>query len=189
MLVIKAIAPGSPLPREIDARTLCGDDVTVHIGRSGLNPFTISYQPSAAARWRSFPVSDEARAVMSGCLPHGALFVAYQDDEPVGQAAAVLSSSGWCHLLDLRVDAAHRLVGVGRSLLDACQRFAAKNGMAGLHLVVSDLNPVMCQFCEHCGFRLEGIDRMACAMLPEERVKPLLQRACALHFYRQNERG
>ena len=189
MLVIKALSPGIPLQREIDARTLCGDTVSVRIGRSGIRPFTLAYQPAPSARWRSFPLSEEARMVLAGLLPDSALFGAFQDDEFVGQAMAVLSSSGWCHLVDLRVDTSHRLIGIGRSLLEACQRFAGKNGMAGLHLTVSDLNPVMCQFCEHCGFSLEGIDRLAYAMLPEERMKPLLQRACALHFYRQNERG
>ena len=187
MLVIKTIPSGVPSGREIDARVLCGEDVTICLNRSGLRPFSLSYHPAASARWRAFPVSEEAAAAQAGMIPGAVHFGAYQDDAFVGQATAVPSRTGWCHLADLRVDPAFRMAGIGRGLLDACQRFAAQQGLQGLRVVVSDTNPVMCQFCEHCGFRPEGIDRLAYAMLPEERIKPMLQRACALVFYRQNE--
>lgn len=187
MLVIKALPAGVLPPREIDARVLCGEDVSVRINRSGIHPFSLSYNPAVSARWRTFPPSREAQTAMAGYLPDAAAFGAYLDDAYVGQAVAIASDTGWCYLADLRVDPAFRLQGIGRALLDACQRFAVQKGMCGLRVTVSDTNPVMCQFVEHCGFRLEGIDRLAYAMLPEERIRPMLQRACALVFYRNNE--
>ncbi len=187
MLVIRTLPAGMQPPREIDARVLCGEDVSVCINRSGIRPFSLSYNPAVAARWRTFPPTAEAEAALSGLLPGAVAFGAFQDEDYVGQAVAIPGGTGWCHLADLRVDPAYRMAGIGRALLDACQRFAVQRNMTGLRAVVSDANPVMCQFCEHCGFRVEGIDRLAYAMLPEERIKPMLQRACALVFYRQNE--
>ena len=47
----------------------------------------------------------------------------------------------------------------------------------------------MCQFCEHEGFSLQGMDRMALALTEQERMKPLAQRSCELIFYKQSKKG
>ena len=185
MLVIKPLTPGQPLSREIDARTLCGDTVSVQVTRSG---FTLSYMPTGTAHWRSFPWSESAEQTLAGYMPDSFILGAEQDGLLVGLLVAHCSKTRWCEVLDLRVDTSCRLQGIGRTLLDACMRNAARRDMAGLRMVVSDANPAMCQFAQHCGFSLEGIDRLAFAMSPEERLKPMMRRASALIFYRQKER-
>ncbi len=186
MLVIEQIQPGRADPAALDARVLCGDAVSVRISRSG---FSLSYAPTGSSHWRSFGVSPRAQDALKGFIPSASIIGAFRDEVPVGIAVMADSRTGWAEVLDLRVDAASRQEGIGRALVEACQRRADQDGMAGLRIVVSDANPVMCQFCEHCGFRLEGIDRLAFAMTPEERVKPLMRRASALIFYRQKERS
>ena len=49
MLLVKPLPIGQPLPRAIDARVLCGETVTVRVGRGGLSLFALSYAPSASA--------------------------------------------------------------------------------------------------------------------------------------------
>ncbi|MBR4457417.1 MAG: GNAT family N-acetyltransferase [Clostridia bacterium] len=186
MLMIQPIQPGAVPLRQIDARTLCGDTVSVRIGRSGLS---LSYTPIGSALWRDFDPSPRAIDAFDGCLRGSVVLGAYRDERLVGLAAAADGGRGWCEILDLRVDTSCRLRETGRTLLDACRRFAERGGMVGLTMAVSDANPAMCQFAEHCGFRLEGMDRLALAQTPEERVKPMMRRACELYFYLLNEKG
>ena len=186
MLVIEQVVPGRIDPAVIDARVLCGDAVSVRVSRSG---FGITYTPTGSSHWRAFDLSPRARDALQGLIPSAAIFGAFKDETPVGLAVTVNSRSNWTELLDLRVDTGSRQEGIGRALLEACQRKADQDGMAGLRAVISDANPQLCQFCEHCGFRLEGLDRLAFAMTSEERIKPLMRRASALIFYRQKERS
>ena len=189
MLLVKPLPIGQPLPRAIDARVLCGETVTVRVGRGGLSLFALSYAPSASAQWRSFPMGEQAELALAGRLPNSAAFGAFQDGEMIGLAVCRAAGNAWCELLDLRVDPAHRLTGVGRNLLDACQRCADGVGAVGLRCETRDDHPVMCQFLAHCGFELQGLDRLAWAMTPEERVKPMMRRCCGLIFYRTAERA
>ncbi len=188
MLQVKPMPIGQPLPRAIEARVLCGETVTVRVGRGGLSLYTLSYAPSATAQWRSFAMGEQAELALAGHLPNAALYGAYQDGELIGLAICRVTGSGWCDLLDLRVEPAYRLAGVGRNLLDACQRYADRVGAAGLRCETRDDHPVMCQFLEHCGFEIQGLDRMAWAMTLEERIKPMMRRCCGLIFYRAKER-
>ena len=189
MLQVKPLPTGQSLPRAIDARVLCGETVTVRVGRGGLSLFSLSYAPAASAQWRSFSMGERAELALAGRLPNAAVYGAFQDGELIGLAICRAAESGWCELLDLRVDPAYRLEGVGRNLLDACQRFADQVGASGLRCLTRDDHPVMCQFLEHCGFELQGLDRMIWAMTPEERVKPMMRRCCGLVFYRARERN
>ncbi len=184
MLVIKPLGPGDPLPRDLDARVLCGEDVSVRVSRAG---YALSYLPTGATRWRSFEMTEPAREALAGYTPGAFALAAYLDETPAGLAVAANRANRWCDVLDLRVDAAYRQQGIGRMLLEACMRAACDADMAGLRMLVSDLNPVMCQFAEHMGFRVEGLDRLLWAMTPEERIKPMMRRASALIFYRRKE--
>ena len=186
MLMIRPVKPGAVPLQQIDARTLSGDTVAVRIGRSGLS---LGYTPNGSAHWRSFGPCPRALDAFAGYLRGAVILGASLEDRPVGIAAVVDSGRGWCEILDLRVDASCRLQGIGRALLDACRRYAERVGLAGVCMAVSDDNPVMCQFAEHCGFRLEGMDRMALTQMPEERIKPMVRRACELYFYLSNEKG
>lgn len=172
--------------RPIADASLCGEDVLLRIGRGG---FSLGYVPLTRAEWRSFPPpkSVEPAALLGD--ESAAMFVAFEEDVFIGSAAIRITETGWAELLDIRVDAAHRRLSVARALLDACERFSADRGMAGLRCTATDTNPAACQFLEHCGFTLQGVDRMALIHTPAERDKPLARRACAITFYRHHQKG
>lgn len=171
----------------INASSLVGEDVLLRIGRSG---FTLGYVPLARAEWRSFPPDPMASPALLA-LPHAALFAAFEDNDAFAGQAAVMAdpATGWTQIIDIRVDASHRRTGIASLLLDACQSFAESQGARGLCIHVPDSNPAACQFCEHCGFTLQGLDRMALIYTEAERDKPLARRAARLSFYRLNQKG
>ena len=166
---------------------LIGEETMLRIGRYG---FELTYLRMQSAEWRSFPPSEGfAPADLIG-KPEAAVFAAYADDERVvGVASVQCLPSGWAELCDIRVDASHRRKGVATALIAACERFAERQGMHGLRVTASESNPVLCQFLQHNGFELQGLDRRALIHTPEEREKPLMRRACALYFYRETEKG
>lgn len=161
-------------------RVLIGEEILMRVGRSS---FTLSYLPLPKAEWRSFaPIPDAAPEKLVS-LENSAVFAAFQGEQFIGIACIRLMSGGWAELMDIRVDAAYRRTGAGRMLLDACIRYAQSRGAMGIRVEVSESNPVLCQFCEHTGFRLHGIDRMALIYTENERNKPMARRASALYFY------
>lgn len=173
--------------RPIDGASLAGEDVMLRIGRSG---FTLGYVPLTRAEWRSFPPDEHFQPEALLGDENSAMFLAFEDDTFVGQAAVSNRSvTGWTDILDLRVEAASRRRGVARALLGAMESFSRKAGMQGLRMAVTDDNTVACQFCQHCGFALQGIDRMALAYTPSQRDKPLARRACQLFFYQLHQKG
>lgn len=178
-----------PRVRPISSASLAGEDVLLRVGRMG---YSLGYVPLPRAQWRDFPADERAdpAAVLSD--GRSALFAAFEDGTMIGMAAVrVNASTRWAEVLDLRVEAAHRRQGVARNLLDFCERFAARRGMRGLRLSCADTNPGLCQFCEHSGFTLAGVDTKALAYTDGERDKPLARRAALLTFYKtfSNDHG
>ncbi len=165
----------------VAAESLAGEEAVLRIGRSG---FSLGYMSLPRAEWRSFPMMEEAEPARLADDPDAAVFAAYQEGRFVGSAAVRATKRGYGDVLDVRVDAPFRRGGVARALLAACERFAAQREMRALRLCCTDNNPVACQFCEHCGFTLQGLDRSALAYAPSEREKPMARRACMLFFYR-----
>lgn len=188
MLTVRRLTPALlESIRPIDAASLAGEDVMLRIGRSG---FDLGYVPLPRAEWRTFPMSEEVQPRQLLEDEHSAMFLAFEGEAMVGQGAIRVSrESGWGSILDLRVDAAHRRQGVARGLLEAMESFSRRQGMNGLRIALTDDNTVACQFCQHCGFTLQGIDRMALAYTPGQRDKPLARRACQLYFYRLHQKG
>ncbi|MBE5804181.1 MAG: GNAT family N-acetyltransferase [Clostridiales bacterium] len=173
--------------RPISDASLCGEDVMLRIGRTG---FVLGYVPLPRAEWRSFPMPVGLQPSQLLGDPSAAMFLAFDDEVFVGQAIVYTTSeTRWTDVLDIRVDAAHRRKGVARALLSAIESFSRKQGMNGLRIALTDDNTVACQFCEHCGFTLQGLDRMALAYTEAERDKPLARRACELYFYQQHQKG
>ena len=162
-------------------QVLIGEEVQLRVTRSG---FTLSYIPLKNAEWRCFPPHNAGRGEKLVRAEDAALLLAVLDDAQAGLCAARMSADGWCEVVDLRVDAANRRQGIARTLLESAVSFAKKRGAFGLSMTVTDNNPVICQFLEHNGFRLHGVDNMRFAALPEERRKPLHLRPCALTFYK-----
>lgn len=161
---------------------LVGEDTLVQIGRSGIS---LSWTPVSRATWQPLPERMDADPELLCEVEDGAVFGAYADGVYVGRACMYAAHDGWAEVCDLRVDAAHRRQGVATQLMDACERLARSRGLYGLRCVTSDQNPTACRFLLQRGFTLQGMDRMALAASPEERVKPLMRRACALIFYRR----
>lgn len=173
--------------RPIDGASLVGEDVMLRIGRSG---FTLGYVPLPRAEWRSFPADASLLPESLLADENSAMFLAFEDDSFIGQAAvSARRDTGWTEILDLRVEPASRRKGVARALLDAMERFSRKAGMQGLRMALTDDNTVACQFCQHCGFALQGLDRMAVAYTPAQRNKPMARRACLLYFYQLHPKG
>ena len=188
MLTIKRLTIDDlPTLRPISSASLAGEDVLLRIGRGG---FALGYVPLQRAEWRDFPQNPDAapHAVLSD--DRCALFAAFEDGQLVGMASLRTNpATRWAKVTDLRVDAAHRRQGVGRNLLDFCERLALKRSMRGLKVACTDTNPALCQFCEHCGFTLAGVDTKALAYTDSERDKPLSRRAALLTFYKPIQKG
>lgn len=160
---------------------LIGEEVLTKVGRSG---FSVSYLPLPKAEWRSFAPVPDATPEALVQQENSAVFAAFQGEQFIGIACLrLVPDCCWAELLDIRVDAAYRRTGVGRMMLDACIRYAQSRGMMGIRVEAPESNPVLCQFCEHTGFRLHGLDRMALVYTENERSKPMARRACALYFY------
>lgn len=165
----------------IEDGTLASEEVMLRVGRSG---FSIQYLPLPRAEWRAFPPKPEANLHRLATEEASAVFGAWEAERVVGLACVRVKAEGWAEVVDIRVDASCRRLGLGRMLVNACDRFAAEHGAYGLKMEVSEANPVMCQFCEHTGFVLHGLDRMALVYTESERGKPMARRACAMYFYR-----
>ncbi len=181
-MLIRRLSPDElSLLRPLADASLAGEEALLRIGRTGM---TLGYAPLPRAEWRVFPPSggfDPAALVNGG---QSALFAALDGDNFVGLCGVRATPEGWAEVADIRVDASCRRQGYGRTMLESCEACARQWGMAGLRAVCTDTNPVMCQFLEHCGFTLRGMDSMALAYTEAERDKPLLRRAALLFFYR-----
>jgi len=157
------------------------EEACLRISRLG---FQLDYVALPKAEWRSFLPVDYADPLIITQDEGSAFYAAFDGETYIGGAAVTTHPSGWADILDLRVDPSRRRQGAGRMLLDKCEHFAAKRELSGLRIACTDKNPALCQFCEHLGFTLAGLDRMALAHSPQERVKPLSHRPCLLFFYR-----
>jgi len=187
MLTVRKMTPELlPRLRELSSASLAGEDVLLRIGRSG---FTLGYVPLARAEWRSFPPPACCDPAKLGTAHSIIMLAAFEDDLLVGSAAMLHTDEGWTEILDIRVDAAHRRQGVARAMLQAVEDASLRHGMMGLKMTVTDDNPTACQFCEHCGFTLQGLDKMALIYNPVQREKPLARRASQLFFYRLHQKG
>lgn len=188
MLTVRKLTPElTDRIRPVSDASLVGEDVMLRIGRTG---FTLGYVPLGRAEWRSFPMIPQADPLRLLGDPNAAVFLAFDDDVFVGQACVSADPENlWTRILDIRVDAAHRRKGVARALMASIESFSLKRDMRGIRITVPDSNTVACQFCEHCGFSLQGLDRLALVYSPAEREKPLARRACELYFYQQHQKG
>lgn len=171
----------------ISDASLAGEETVLRIGRGG---FSLGYVPLDKAQWRTFPPPRKADPATIVTRPDAAAYAAFAGEALAGLACIEFDEdSAWTEVVDLRVDAAFRRQGVASTLLRACEDASLHRGMRGLKMVVPDSNPAACQFCEHCGFTLQGVDRYALLSAPSERDKPAAARACALLFYRPHQKG
>ena len=185
MTVIRRVTPDTAATvRMIVEPVLVGDVTLLRIGRSSLS---LGYLPAKPAAMVAFPPDERIDFSAALTDPSMALLAAYEEEQCIG-TALVRADGGWGDVLDIRVAATCCRRGVARSLMEACEAFALRQGAEGLHLAIPDCNPGACQFAEQCGFTLQGFDRMALSLTRAERVKPLAARSVLLHFYR-NKKG
>lgn len=182
MLIVRRLhADELALVRPIADRTLVTEEAHVTISRLG---FQLDYRPLSKAEWRAFPPVDYADPLIITQDEGSAFYAAFEGETYIGGAAVTMLPTGWADVIDLRIDPAFRKQGAGRMLLEKCEHFARKRNLHGLRIACTDTNPALCQFCEHTGFTLSGLDRMALSRTPEERAKPVSRRTCLLFFYR-----
>lgn len=181
LLVRRLNADEVGLIRPFSDRTLVSEEACLRISRLG---FQLDYAPLPRAEWRTFLPVDYADPLIITQDEGSAFYAAFEGETYIGGAAVTTLPSGWADVLDLRVDPAYRHQGAGRMLLDKCSHFARKRDLHGLRIACTDTNPALCQFCEHVGFTLAGLDRMALSRTPEERLKPISHRVSLLFFYR-----
>ena len=187
MLNIRRLSPNDlGLVRPFSDRALVGEEAHLKISRLG---FQLDYVPLSKGEWRTFLPASYADPAIITQDEGSAFFAAFEGTTYIGCAAVTTDPSGWADVIDLRVDPLFRRCGIGTALLAQCGYFAEKRGLHGLRMAVTDTNPALCRFCEHMGFVLAGLDRMIHSRSPEERLKPVLRRACALYFYLPIEKG
>ena len=165
---------------QADARYLAGERVQLRVVRAG---FHTDYAPLPTAAWRTLrPFPAEPESLMAD--PHAACFLAFMDGQPVGQCVVRLVANHLCELADLRVDSRFRRQGIGTQLTETCVDWAQAKGRAGLRAEVTDNQPTACQFLEHIGFTLGGVDRLRRAALPEQRLLVPAMRESVVVFYK-----
>lgn len=118
---------------QVTDSVLISEETLLRITRTG---FSVDYMPLRKSEWRSFPPVPSADPGKLSCSLDGAVFAAFEDERFIGMACLRMTDTGWCQLLDIRVDAASRRTGAGCMLLDACDRFALQRGAQGLRLLV-----------------------------------------------------
>ena len=163
----------------MDTRFLAGDRVQLRISRKG---FTPEYIPLPVAQWRSlksFPA--EPNQLLGD--PKVACFLAYTEDHLVGQVIVRLGAHRLCEVLDIRIDSRYRRQGIGTELIQTCADWAVRHKRAGLRIEVSDEQSVACQFLEHCGFQLGGVDRLWHSADAEQAQRMPTMRESVLVFY------
>jgi GNAT superfamily N-acetyltransferase len=95
---------------------------------------------------------------------NGAMFLAFlpgQADplsqaDPVGLAGGYSEEPGVAEIVSMFVRPGARGQGVGEALIDAVAGWAADNGLATLHLWVTDTNGPAIALYERCGFKPTG---------------------------------
>ncbi len=85
-------------------------------------------------------------------------FLAYVDDELVGQIRVEKHWNAYAYIEDIAVDPKYRRLGVGRALMEQAIDWAKMKGFPGVMLETQDNNVAGCQLYASCGFKLYGFD-------------------------------
>jgi ribosomal protein S18 acetylase RimI-like enzyme len=107
----------------------------------------------------SFSADRVSRRSLRGflCAPHRPVIAASVDHELAGYALVSLRKGArGVRVYSIAVDARFSRRGVGRALLQACERYASRHGRAALSLEVRYDNAPAIALYESLGFRLFG---------------------------------
>jgi GNAT superfamily N-acetyltransferase len=152
-------------------------DITARPSASGR--FTVTPRPVAAPWIKNYDAIDNGPAVWASQFDVAlwTFFGARVAGQRVGGAAVVFRApdvdmlagrSDVALLWDIRVDPAHRGIGVGTALLAAAEAWAAPRGAEWLEVETQNINVPACRFYERNGFVLRTVDPFAYPGLPDE---------------------
>jgi len=106
--------------------------------------------------------------------PDKIVFLAYMDNQCVGQIRLRRNWNNYCYVEDIAVARQCRRMGLGRELINTAIQWAKNGGMQGLMLETQDTNLAACRFYHRCGFVLGAVDTMLYGNLPNRDEKHLL---------------
>ena len=89
-----------------------------------------------------------------------ALFLAYLNNECIGQIRIVKDWNHFCYIENIATVKKYREHGIGKRLLDQAEEWAKKNQLIGLSLETQDDNLRACRFYVKQGFILGGVDTL-----------------------------
>lgn len=165
---------------QADTSFLAGERVQLRVTRKG---FLTEYVPLPVAQWRSVPAFRmDAKNLLNN--PKMACYLAFVNSQYAGQCVVSEGEHQLCELLDFRTDSHFRRQGVSGQLLNACEDWAQRRKFAGIRTEVSDEQPAACQFLEHVGFTLGGVDRLWHFADPEQQKHIPAMRESVLVFYK-----
>ena len=105
--------------------------------------------------------------------PDKIIFMAYVDNQCVGQIRLRRNWNKYCYIEDIAVAREYQGMGLGRELINAVIQWAKKGGMQGLMLETQDVNLAACRFYHRCGFVLGAVDTMLYGNCPNKDEKAL----------------
>ncbi len=182
MLTIRPLsADNADCLNRVDTRYLAGDLVQIRVTRKGFSP---EYVPLASASWQTYQPPRALKELLEATDPPRQCFFAYQDEQLVGQLVVSLADCGLTELIDIQVDSRCRRQSVATALVDAGLDWAQQMGCHGVCARTTDQNPVACQFFEHTGFQLGGVDKLRFHADPAVSLQAPGLRPSALAFYR-----
>ncbi|GHU72761.1 hypothetical protein AGMMS49992_09410 [Clostridia bacterium] len=167
----------------VENKHLAGDTVIVRLTRNGLE---LDFRAGSKSVWQSPPLEvylrPDAKSLLAGS--ECAAYFAWNADQLVGQVVVEKYLYRLARVCDVRVTMAQRRRGIGAALMEAAERWAWQQGMAGVVAETQDNNPGACQFLMKCGYKFGGVDTLKMAALPEQMGKPSTLREASLSFYR-----
>jgi len=134
---------------------------------------------STYARESQFSEADWQNRAANLCTPRSIGYLAHQQDEYCGIAAAFLNEQDPQHaeLVSMWVAPAHRRSGTGQLLIDAIESWARRNAAHTLQLMVTSNNLAAISFYKRLGFTPTGRTEPYPndpALIEYEMSKPLL---------------
>ena len=181
MKIVRMDENNAHLLNTLDARHLVSEVAALRLARGG---FSLEYKPLASSVWRRAAENEQITAEGFLGRRDRDVFFGYLDGALCGQMVLAQNWNQMALVLDVRVDIPARRKGLGRELMDVAMDWAGLHGMEGVMVETQDANPAACQFLEHCGFTLAGVDCMLYAGLARksEKASPLLD--SGLFYYK-----
>ncbi len=83
---------------------------------------------------------------------------AYLKDKIIGQIILYKSWNNYCYIDDIRVDEAHKGMGIGRALIEVSCDWAMEKNLKAIALETQDVNASACRFYLREGFHIGAVD-------------------------------